>query len=145
MSGLATRQTQERPAIGREITDEAVAALRARLGQVIGSSHTPYLTETSRDVSRHWADGIGDRNPLWTDPAQGEASPWRRPLCAPAILYAFDQLAIGYRGGLPGVHAMFGGSDWRWRRPIGWGERIHGKVGFVALMDRKSRAAGASF
>ena len=147
MSSSAVQQTRDgdRPAIGREITDEAIAALRAKIGQVIGSSHTPYLTETSRDASRHWADGIGDRNPLWTDQARGEASPWGRPLCAPTILYAFDQLAIGYRGGLPGVHSMFGGSDWRWRRPIGWGERIHATVRFVDLIERQSEFAGRSF
>jgi len=131
--------------IGREITDEAVTQLRAKLGHVISSSHAPYLTETSRDASRHWAEGIGDRNPLWTDPRQGMSSPWKKPLCAPTILYAFDRLAIGYRGGLPGVHSMFGGSDWRWHRPIGWGERIHAVVRFVDLIERKSEFAGRSF
>jgi acyl dehydratase len=145
MNNAIPQPTRERASVGREITDEAVAALRAKLGQVIGSSHTPYLTETSLDASRHWADGIGDRNTLWTDPARGEASPWGRPLCAPTILYAFNQLAIGYRGGLPGVHSMFGGSDWRWRRPIGWGERIHATVRFVDLIERQSKFAGRSF
>ena len=145
MNSPAPPQTKERLAIGREITDEAVAALRAKLGQVIGSSHVPYLTETSHDASRHWADGIGDRNPLWIDRRQGEGSRWGRPLCAPTILYAFNQLAIGYRGGLPGVHSMFGGSDWRWYRPIGWGERIHTTVRFVDLIERKSAFAGRSF
>ena len=132
------------PAAGQPITEAAVAALRARLGQVIGSSHTPYLTETTRDASRHWADGIGDRNPLWTDPALGQTNPWGRPLCAPTILYAFDPLAIGYRGGLPGVHSMFGGSDWRWRRPVAWGETIRAEVRFTDLVDRKSEFAGRS-
>ncbi len=145
MTNPAAQTTKERPAVGREITDEAVAALRAKLGQVVGSSHVPYLTETSRDASRHWADGIGDRNRLWTDPARGEASPWGRPLCAPTILYAFNQLAIGYRGGLPGVHSMFGGSDWQWRRPVFWGERIHATVRFVDLIERQSEFAGRSF
>lgn len=127
------------------ITDEALAALRARIGQVFTSSHTPYLTETSRDGVRHWAEGIGDINPLWTDESVGQASPWGRPLSPPTILYAFDKLAIGYRGGLPGVHSMFGGSEWRWLRPIGWGERIAATVRFVDLVERPSRFAGRSF
>lgn len=133
-----------RPAIGARITDEAVAALRARLGQVISSSHTPYLTEASRDAARHWAEGIGDRNSLWTDEARGRASTWGKPLCPPTMLYAFDRLAIGYRGGLPGVHSMFGGSDWHWLRPITWGERIHTVVRFVDLIERPSAFAGRS-
>lgn len=133
------------PAIGRKITDEAIAAVRAKIGQVISSSHTPFLTETGRDSVRHWAEGIGDMNPLWTDEAHGTASPWGKPLATPTILYAFDRLAIGYRGGLPGVHSMFGGSDWRWRRPIGWNERITTEVRFVDLIERPSKFAGRSF
>jgi acyl dehydratase len=127
------------------ITDEALAVLRSRIGQVFTSSHKPYLTETSRDGVRHWAEGIGDINPLWTEESVGRASPWEKPLSPPTILYAFDKLAIGYRGGLPGVHSMFGGSEWRWLRPIGWGERIAATVRFVDLIERPSRFAGRSF
>lgn len=135
----------EEQAIGRKITDEALADLRAKIGKVFSSSHTPYLTETARDGVRHWAEGIGDMNPLWTDEAHGKASPWGKPLAPPTILYAFDKLAIGYRGGLPGVHSMFGGSDWRWRRPMGWNERIHAVVRFTDLVERPSAFAGRSF
>lgn len=131
--------------IGVQISDEAIAALRSKLGQVFTSSHTPYLTETSCDGVRHWAEGIGDMNPLWTDESIGKASPWKMPLCPPTILYAFDKLAIGYRGGLPGVHSMFGGSDWRWLRPITWGERVKATVRFVDLIERPSLFAGRTF
>lgn len=61
------------------------------------------------------------------------------------MLYAFDRLAIGYRGGLPGVHSMFGGSDWRWLRPITWSERIHTIVRFIDLIERPTEFAGRSF
>ncbi|MGE3927369.1 MAG: MaoC family dehydratase N-terminal domain-containing protein [Lautropia sp.] len=131
--------------VGSRITEEAVERLRAKLGQVVTSSHSPYLTETSRDGVRHWAEGIGDGNPLWTDEAVGRASPWGKPLSPPTVLYAFDKLAIGYRGGLPGVHSMFGGSDWHWLRPIAWGERIAATVRFIDLIERPSRFAGRAF
>ncbi len=140
-----TAKQQPQPPVGAYITDEALNALRAKLGQVITSSHTPYLTETSRDSVRHWVDGIGDINPLWTDEAQARRSAWGRTLCPPTMLYAFNRLAIGYRGGLPGIHSMFGGSDWTWYRPITWGERIHTVVKFVDLVERPSAFAGRSF
>jgi len=138
-------KARTQPPVGTYITDDALNALRAKLGQVITSSHTPYLTETSRDAVRHWAEGIGDMNPLWTNENQGLSSAWGRPLCTPTILYAFDRLAIGYRGGLPGIHSMFGGSDWTWFRPISWNERIHTIVRFIDLVERPSAFAGRSF
>jgi acyl dehydratase len=142
---LNEEKQQAQPSVEAYITDEALNALRAKLGQVISSSHTPYLTETSRDAVRHWAEGIGDMNPLWTEESRGRNSAWGKSLCPPTMLYAFDRLAIGYRGGLPGVHSMFGGSDWTWHRPIGWGERIHTVVRFVDLIERPSAFAGRSF
>ena len=140
-----TGKSHETPEVGSFITDEALTGLRAKLGQVITSSHSPYLTEASRDAVRHWAEGIGDMNTLWTDEARGRDSAWGKPLCPPTMLYAFDRLAIGYRGGLPGVHSMFGGSDWTWHRPIAWGERIHTVVKFIDLIERPSAFAGRSF
>lgn len=138
---IATAPPQE---AGR-ITDEALALLRAKIGQVMKTSHTPYLTETSRDGVRHWVDGIGDRNRLFVDDGYAKASVWRTTLSPPTILYAFDKLAIGYRGGLPGVHSMFGGTDWNWLRPIAWGERLHTVVTFIDLIERPSKFAGRSF
>jgi len=143
MSNSVEQQTQQ--PVGVQITDEALNALRAKLGQIITSSHTPYLTETSRDSVRHWVEGIGDMNPLWTDEKRASSSVWGKTLCPPTMLYAFNRLAIGYRGGLPGVHSMFGGSNWTWFRPISWGERIHTVVKFVDLVERPSAFAGRSF
>ncbi|HVA37234.1 MAG TPA: MaoC family dehydratase N-terminal domain-containing protein [Candidatus Dormibacteraeota bacterium] len=127
------------------ITDAALEALRGKLGKIMTSSHAPYLTETSRDGIRHWVDGVGDANPLWIEEERGRSSPWGRPLAPPTILYAFDRLAIGYRGGLPGIHSMFAGSNWRWLRPLAWGERIRASVRFTDLIERPSNFAGRAF
>lgn len=127
------------------ITDEMLADLRARLGQEVGVSTPPFLTEASADAIRHWAEAIGDRNPLWTDVGYAARTRWRTLLAPPTILYAFDRLSIGYRGGLPGIHSFFAGSDWDFRLPIRVGDRIKARVVFKDLVELPSRFAGRMF
>ena len=99
------------------ITPQALKALRTRIGQPVPRPQ-PYIEVATRDAIRHWAHGIGDRNPLWSDPDYAAKSRWGGILAPPTILYAMDRIVSGYVGGLPGIHAMFGGTDFRWRLPI---------------------------
>jgi acyl dehydratase len=123
------------------ITDEALAELRSRIGvEVTGPD--PYLTEATRDGIRHWADGIGDRNPLWRDEEHAAASRWGGIVAPPTILFAFDRICSGYVGGLPGVHAMFAGTDFRWLRPVRVGDRITARAHLAELVDRPSEFSG---
>ncbi len=123
------------------ITDEALAELRSRIGvEVTGPD--PYLTEATRDGIRHWADGIGDRNPLWRDEEHAAASRWGGIVAPPTILFAFDRICSGYVGGLPGVHAMFAGTDFRWFRPVRVGDRITARAHLAELVDRPSEFSG---
>ncbi|MGH9042893.1 MAG: FAS1-like dehydratase domain-containing protein [Acidimicrobiia bacterium] len=119
------------------ITDEALAELRSRIGVEV-SGPDPYLTEANRDAIRHWADGIGDRNPLWRDEAQAAGSRWGAIVAPPTILYAFDRICSGYVGGLPGIHAMFAGTDFRWRAPVRAGARVTARAHLAELVDRPS-------
>lgn len=86
------------------ISDDAVDRLRAMIGQPVRSDR-PHVTELTPDAIRHWAYGIGDRNPLWVDPdhaaARGRAQP-----APPSALLAMDKVLSGYVTGLPGIHAM---------------------------------------
>jgi acyl dehydratase len=123
------------------ITDEALAELRARIGVEVAGPD-PYLTEATRDGIRHWADGIGDRNRLWRDEEHARASRWDGIVAPPTILYAFDRICSGYVGGLPGVHAMFAGTDFRWRRPVRLGDRITARAHLAELVDRPSEFSG---
>lgn len=127
------------------ITDSELERLRSKIGEVVGVKETPYLTELTRDAIRHWAEATGDRNPLYLDPEYANGSVHRGLLGPPTILYAFSRLSIGYRGGLPGVHSMFGGSHWRWKRRMRVGEEITAKVTFRDLLELPSRFAGRMF
>jgi acyl dehydratase len=112
------------------ITDEALGALRARLGQPVRRPE-PYIEVATRDAIRHWAHGIGDRNPHWAAHRQAP----------PTILFAMDRIVSGYVGGLPGIHAMYGGTDFRWRRAIREDDRLIGDSVLLDLEEKPSAFA----
>jgi acyl dehydratase len=109
------------------ITNEALAALRALIGKEIRRPE-PYIEVATRDAIRHWAHGIGDRNPYW---AAARVAP-------PTIVFAMDRIVSGYVTGLPGIHAMYAGTDFRWRLPIREGDRV---VGRSVLRDLEEKAS----
>ena len=115
------------------ITAEALAELRARLGRPVRRPE-PYIEVATRDAIRHWAHGIGDRNPYWM----------REGVAPPTILFALDRIVSGYVGGLPGIHAMYGGTDFRWQRPIRVDDRIVGESVLHALIEKPSKFAQRS-
>jgi acyl dehydratase len=123
-------------------TDEELARLRAKIGKRVEIKEPPYLTEVTRDAVRHWAWALGDRNPLYLDEAYAKASQHGSILCPPSMLYAFSRMSIGYRGGLPGVHSMFGGTHWRWKEHGKIGDVITPEVTFKDLIELPSRFAG---
>jgi len=112
------------------ITAEALATLRARVGRPVRRPE-PYIEVTTRDAIRHWAHGIGDRNPAWA----------AKRLAPPTILFALDRVVSGYVGGLPGIHAMYGGTDFRWRRALREGERLTGESVLLDLEEKSSTFA----
>ena len=112
------------------ITDEALASLRTLVGQEIRRPE-PYIEVATRDAIRHWAHGIGDRNPYWVEAG----------VAPPTILFALDRIVSGYVGGLPGIHAMYAGTDFRWRRAIREGERVVGQSVLLDLEEKPSSFA----
>jgi acyl dehydratase len=129
-----------------ELIDEReVDRLLAKRGEVVKLNLRPYVTEATADAIHRWCDATGDLNPLWRD---GEfARRWGHAdvLAPPALLYAFDRLSIGYRGGLPGVHSFFGGTNWRWHHAIPRNSAITATITFKDLVRRKSTFAEVSF
>jgi hypothetical protein len=60
------------------ITDEALASLRAFAGQPVRRGE-PYIEAATRDAIRHWAHGIGDRNPSWAEHRVAPRGPGQAP------------------------------------------------------------------
>ena len=62
-------------------------------------------------------------------------------MAPPTILFALDRIVSGYVGGLPGIHAMYAGTDFRWERPIGQDDRVVGDSVLHALIEKPSKFA----
>ncbi len=127
------------------VTDAELARVRTLIGKRVEIKEPPYLTEVTRDAVRHWAWATGDRNRLYLDEPYARNSRFGGIIAPPSILYAFSRLSIGYRGGLPGVHSMFGGTHWRWKEPGRLGDLITPEVTFKDLIELPSRFAGRMF
>ncbi|SHM64387.1 Acyl dehydratase [Cryptosporangium aurantiacum] len=107
-------------------------------------SDRPHVTELTSDAIRHYAFGIGDRNPLWTDPDYAAAH-GRTQLAPPSALLAMDKVFSGYVSGLPGIHAMYAGATFDFTRPLRVGDRLTGEATLAELIERPSRFAGRSW
>lgn len=125
------------------ISDNEVASLRSMIGQPIRSDR-PHVTELTADAIRHYAFGIGDRNPLWVDPAYAAAQ-GRVQLAPPSALLAMDKVFSGYVTGLPGIHAMYAGTTFDFVRAPRVGDRLVGEATLKELIERPSKFAGRSF
>ena len=60
-----------------EITDEAIARLRARIGIAEPHPMPPHYRTPTTDAFRHVAEAYGDDNPLWWDHAHASRWEWR--------------------------------------------------------------------
>lgn len=133
-----TKNTEHFPVISEEALDN----LRQRLGVKITKTVDPWITEINSDAIRHWALGIGDDNPLWLDPGYAEKTRYGGIIAPPSILYATNRVVSGYVGGMPGIHAMFAGTNWSWYLPITIGTRMHTEVYLKDLVEHNTRFAG---
>ena len=125
-----------------KITQEGLDALRRRIGVKITDSVEPWCYEATRDNIRHYAHGIGDDNPLWCDPEYAKGTSYGDVIAPPSFLFACDRFISGYCGGLPGVHAMWAGADWRWHKPIRRNVGVRTESWLKDLFEHQTRFAG---
>ena len=85
------------------ITPESLEEYRSRVGNILRVSDV-FNERASRIAIRRFCDGIGDSNPLYTDPEYAAASVWRREYAPPSfVVSVFPGWILQ---GLPGVHAF---------------------------------------
>jgi acyl dehydratase len=138
-----TDTAQAVPTSFARISDEQVDELRAMIGKPIRSDR-PHISELTFDAIRHYALGIGDRNPLWVDPAYA-ADHGKVQMAPPTVLLAMDKVFSGYVTGLPGIHAMYAGARFEFSRAPQVGDRLAATSTLKDLIERPSRFAGRSW
>lgn len=93
---------------------------RERVGSI---SRPPLGNETAtKDAIRHFANGLGDPNPLWRDEEYAKNSPYGGLIAPPFFLNAVSEGQT--ITGLPGLISTFVGSEWEWYQPIRVNDRF---------------------
>lgn len=123
-----------------EITDEKIAELKNRIGVVWKPSRPYFNTMATKDAIRHFCDGIGDTNPLYTDEAYAKKSKYGRLVAPPLFLYSVYWAAQGR--GMPGIHAWHSGDEWEFYKPILEGDTFTYTNEMVDVKVKESEMAG---
>ena len=123
------------------ITDEMLAALKSRIGVEFTPKEPWFNTSATVDSIRHFANGIGDDNPLYCDPGYAAKTKYGCLVAPPLFLYSI-YWPIGTWGGLPGIHAFHSGNDWEFYRLIQDGDRITFTETLTDVIEKPSNYSG---
>lgn len=78
--------------------------------QLVQRDTQPWVSAVTRDAIRHFAWGVGDNNPLWTDVDYAKSSRWSGFIAPPCFLYAVDETTVA--PGYPGHRRIYRSVDW---------------------------------
>ncbi len=123
------------------ITSEALEKWCERIGIPLRIRNI-FNTEVTKDSIKHFVDGIGDTNPLWTDEEYARNTSYGKIPAPPNWLYSVFPTWI--LQGLPGVHGFHAGSEWTFYKPVRVGDTIKPKCTFTGFEVRPSEFAGKS-
>ena len=128
----------------KKITQEMIDRSRSRIGKPYTPQEPYFNTIACRDAIRHFANAIGDKNPLYRDPEYAKKSVVGKLTASPVFLYSvYWESAMA--GLMPGIHAWHAGNDWRWYRRIYEGDEFHYEIVLTDLVEKKSQMAGRTF
>lgn len=136
------------------ITDEAISALRAKIGRPEPHAAPPHYRRPNEDAFRHVAWAYGDDNPLYADPAYATSTVWGGPIAPPALvggdtLIGEDAITEEERAAyrefrgdpLRGVHAFYSASEREWWAPLRPNRRTRRRNALVGVLDKTSEFA----
>lgn len=99
-----------------------------------------FNAEASRDTIRHFVEGVGDENPLFTDEDYAQKSKYGKIIAPGCFLYTHQWTTMS--GGFSGIHAWYVGGDWEWHQPVYVGTRLSSVAIVRDLVIKQGRKAG---
>ncbi|MBI2987024.1 MAG: MaoC family dehydratase N-terminal domain-containing protein [Deltaproteobacteria bacterium] len=134
----------------REITDEDIRRMEARIGVEIPQPR-PYNEYATLDAIRHYAEGIGDDNPLFNDPEYARKTRWGGIIAPPYFVETMGVSKIKEippevrekgRGALSGIHGWYSGDTVELWLPVHAGDRTWARVYVGDVQVKQSEFAG---
>jgi acyl dehydratase len=123
------------------LTDEALKKWESRIGLELRIS-SRFNETASFEAIRNFAYGVGDANPLYSNPEYASETRYGALTAAPS--WPASVFPHWVLQGLPGIHADHSASDWEFLRPIYIHDRIVPKSYFVGFDVKSSSFAGKS-
>ena len=123
-----------------QITPEGIDSIKGRLG--VYYHGVRHVGEITADAMRTYAQGMGDRNPLFVDESHGANTPYGSIIAAPMFLWTVRASTATNLGGLPGVHSFYGGSEWEYYKPVRSGDTISTSYRPYDVVEKSSSYAG---
>jgi acyl dehydratase len=139
---MSLANTQDEHAVANE---QMIAEMRSRVGSAIRRSEPPFTNEMNGDAIKNFAYGCGDPNPLFHDDEYAANTPFGTRIAPPCILFAQGVgtlMATAF--GMPGLHALYMGTEFWNHKPIRLGDRIvpEFKYGEIDVDEEGSKFAG---
>ena len=109
-----------------------------------------WITEASRDAIRHFAEGVGDDNPLYLDPSYAGASPYGGLITPPTFPDVFSNKGFTaedgfHRGPLPGLFGLWAADRWEFHQPVRLGDTLRSIFRMDSIRERPSAFGGTAY
>jgi len=125
-----------------EVTPEKLERRRSRAHKPFYPPSVHFNEQASRDGIRHFVEGMGDLNPLFSDEEYAKRTKYGNIVAPGCYLYTVSWTLRG--SGITGAHGWFSGAEWEWYRPIIAGDEFK-VVGIIRdLVEKPGRMAGGA-
>ena len=109
-----------------------------------------WITEANADAIRHFAEGVGDDNPLYLDPAYAERSRFGSIIAPPTMPDVFSNKGFtapdGFtRGPIKGLFGLWATDRWEFFAPVRLGDRLSSTFRLVSIRERPSKFGGTAY
>ncbi|MDX9786269.1 MAG: MaoC family dehydratase N-terminal domain-containing protein [Desulfobacterales bacterium] len=132
-----SKQGKSEEEIHEDYTEAAQQRRRDRANKPYIPRSIFHNRQATKDGIRHFAEGIGDSNPLFNDEEYAKKTKHGTVIAPGAYLYTINWINMGYGG--PGVHGFYSGGNWEWYKPIKAGDEYRVVGVFRDLVPKEGK------